>query len=280
MMRLFGGMAACITALLTAGSAFALCAPVADAPRPRAWPAVELPAQLPPKGSVEITYVGHSTFLIRTPAGVSAATDYNDHIRPPVTPTIATMNRAHSTHFSYAPDPAIKHVLPGWKEGGVAEHNLVERDMKVFNIPTNIRNWESRTTDYGGNSIFVFEAGGLCIAHLGHLHHTLTPEHLKRMGPIDIVMIAVDGTVTLTQEGALEVVEQIKPKVVIPMHFFSEVTRERFVALFAGRYPTRRSESPTVIYSRANLPDRELIVLPGIEAYSAPAGRIHLPLTP
>lgn len=264
MKRWFGGLSSGAVSLLAAAStAFAVCAPVAEGPRARAWPVVELPAQLPPKGAVEITYVGHSTFLIRTPGGVSAATDYNDHVRPPITPTIATMNRAHTTHFSFAPDPAIKHVLRGWKEGGVAEHNLVEGDVKVFNIPTNIRNWESRTTDYAGNSIFVFEAAGLCIAHLGHLHHTLTPEHLKRMGPIDIVMIAVDGTVTLTQEGALEVVEQIKPKVVIPMHFFSEVTLERFAALFAARYPVKRSESPTVILSRANLPDRQLLLLPG-----------------
>lgn len=264
MKRAFGVFLAGAAALLAAaGAAFAMCAPVAEGPRARAWPAVDLPAELPPRGSVEISYVGHSTFLIRTPGGVSAATDYNDHIRPPVTPTIATMNRAHSTHFSHAPDPGIKHVLPGWKEGGVAEHNLAEGDMKVFNVPTNIRNWEDRTTDYGGNSIFVFEAGGLCIAHLGHLHHALTQEHLRRMGPIDIVMIAVDGSVTLTQEGALEVVEQIKPKIVIPMHFFSEVTLERFAALFAGRYPAKRSESPTVILSRANLPDRQLLMLPG-----------------
>lgn len=256
-----------ITLAATAATAFAVCAPVAEAPRPRIWPAVELPAQLPPKGSVEITYIGHSTFLIRTPGGISAATDYNDHVRPPITPTVATMNRAHTTHFSYAPDPGIKHVLRGWKEGGapggVAEHDLSVGDMRIFNVATNIRNWENRTTDYAGNSIFVFEVGGLCIAHLGHLHHTLTPEHLKRMGPIDIVMIAVDGTVTLTQEGAVEVIEQIKPKVVIPMHFFSEVTLERFVALFAERYPAKRSESPTAIFSRANLPDRQLLLLPG-----------------
>ena len=253
-----------ITLAASTTTAFAICAPVAEGPGARIWRAVDLPAQLPPTGSVEITYIGHSTFLIRTPSGISAATDYNDHIRPPITPTIATMNRAHSTHFSHAPDPAIKHVLPGWKDGGFADHNLVAGDMRVFNIPTNIRNWESRTTDYAGNSIFVFEVGGLCIAHLGHLHHTLTPEHLKRMGPVDIVMIAVDGSVTLTQEGAVEVIEQIRPKVVIPMHFFSEVTLESFVALFASRrYPAVRSESPTVVLSRANLHDRQLLLLPG-----------------
>ncbi len=261
--RLSGLLVGAMALFAGASAAFALCAPVAEGPGTRIWPTVDLPAQLPPKGSIEISYIGHSTFLIRTPGGISIATDYNDHVRPPIVPTIATMNRAHTTHFSYAPDPAIKHVLRGWKEGGVAEHDLTEGDVRVFNVPTNIRNWENHTTDYAGNSIFVFEVGGLCIAHLGHLHHTLTPEHLKRLGPIDIVMIAVDGTVTLTQEGALEVIEQIKPKVVIPMHFFGEVTLERFVAIFANRYPVSRSESPTVVLSRANLPERQLLLLPG-----------------
>ena len=99
MTRYFAGLLAAPAALVAAAStAFALCAPVAEAPRARAWPVVDLPAQLPPKGSVEISYIGHSTFLIRTPGGISAATDYNDHIRPPITPTIAIApSRAAST---------------------------------------------------------------------------------------------------------------------------------------------------------------------------------------
>ena len=249
--------------LASAATAFAVCAPVAEAPRPRVFPAAVLPEGLPKSDSVEVTYIGHSTFLIRTPAGISAATDYNDHVRPPIVPTIATMNRAHSTHFTHAPDPRIKHVLPGWKDAGVADHNLAEGDMRVFNVATNIRNWQSGGTDYAGNSIFVFEAAGLCIAHLGHLHHTLTEDHLKRLGPIDIVMIAVDGSVTLRQSDALAVVEQIRPKVVIPMHFFGEDTLAQFVELFKGRYPVKRSDSPTAVFSRATLPDRQLLLLPG-----------------
>jgi L-ascorbate metabolism protein UlaG (beta-lactamase superfamily) len=181
----------------------------------------------------------------------------------PLVPMVATMNRAHSTHFSHAPDPGIKHVLRGWKDGGVAEHNVVVGDMRIFNVPTNIRRWDTGGTDYAGNSTFVFEASGLCIAHLGHLHHTLTETHLKQMGPVDILMIMVDGTVTLTRQGSLEVIEQIKPKVVIPMHFFSRSNLEDFVATLASRFPVRRSESATVFYSRATLPERQLLVLPG-----------------
>ena len=256
------GAAAAMFAALAA-PALALCAPIADGPRPRIFPAAVLPEGLPGRDSVEVTYIGHSTFLIRTSEGVTAATDYNPYYRAPIVPTFATMNRAHPNHYHDSPEPGIKHVLRGWQEGGYAAHDVVEKDLRVFNIPTNNRNWGQGTTDYAGNSMFVFETAGLCIAHLGHLHHTLTEEHLKRLGPIDIVMIAIDGAVTLNQENAISVLDQIKPKVVIPMHYWGYGSLERFVALFEARYPVKRVESATVVFTRATLPDKQLLILSG-----------------
>ncbi|MFO0986981.1 MAG: MBL fold metallo-hydrolase [Alphaproteobacteria bacterium] len=256
-----GFLAGAAVLVAAAADAFALCAPVADAPAARVFRAAVIPEDLPPRGSVEVTYIGHSTFLIRTAEGVTAATDYNDYYRAPIVPTIATMNRAHPNHYSGAPEPGIKHVLRGWREGGYAAHDVGERDLRVFNIPTNIRNWGSGATDYAGNSMFVFETAGLCIAHLGHLHHTLTDEHLKRLGPIDIVLIAVDGAVTISQEGAATVIDQIKPKVVIPMHYWGYGSLDRFIALFAKNYPVKRAESRSAVFSRATLPDKQLLVL-------------------
>jgi L-ascorbate metabolism protein UlaG (beta-lactamase superfamily) len=131
--------------------------------------------------AVGLTFVGHATFLIESPQGVRIATDYSDGTRPPVTPDIATMNKAHSTHFSTRPDPAIQHVLKGWNPaGGPAHHDLTVRDVRIRNVSTNIRTYGSET-EYDGNSIFVFETAQLCIAHLGHLHHTLSPDHLKKL---------------------------------------------------------------------------------------------------
>jgi L-ascorbate metabolism protein UlaG (beta-lactamase superfamily) len=86
-------------------------------------------------------------------------------------------------------------------------------------VPTNVR--ELGGTRYNGNSIFVFEVAELCIAHLGHLHHTLTATHLAELGAIDVVMVPVDGTYTLNQDEMIEVLRQIGPKLVIPMHIFS-----------------------------------------------------------
>ena len=56
---------------------------------------------------VRLTYAGHSTFLIESPQLVRIGTDYNDWVKPPILPDIATMNHAHSTHFTNPPDAGI-----------------------------------------------------------------------------------------------------------------------------------------------------------------------------
>ncbi len=50
--------------------------------------------------SVTLTYIGHSTFFIETPGGVTIATDYSGWYSPPRVPMVVTMNRAHSSHYS------------------------------------------------------------------------------------------------------------------------------------------------------------------------------------
>jgi hypothetical protein len=106
---LFGLVAGAAALLAAAGNASALCAPMAEAPGARVFRTAVIPEGLPPRDSVEVTYIGHSTFLIRTAEGVTAATDYNDYYRAPIVPTIATMNRAHPNHYSGVPEPGIKH---------------------------------------------------------------------------------------------------------------------------------------------------------------------------
>jgi L-ascorbate metabolism protein UlaG (beta-lactamase superfamily) len=122
-------------------------------------------------------------------------------------PDIVTMNHAHSTHYTDNPDPAIKHVLRGWgpSPDQPARHDLQAGDVRVRNVPTNIRNYMSGGTERHGNSIFIFEIANLCIAHLGHLHHTLTQQQLNEIGRIDVVMVPVDGGVTLDLDGMAEV---------------------------------------------------------------------------
>jgi L-ascorbate metabolism protein UlaG (beta-lactamase superfamily) len=216
-----------------------------------------------PEAEVGLTFLGHASFLIESPDGVRIVTDYNDMIRAPVTPDIVTMNNAHPTHYTDNIEPGVKFVLRGWDPaGGVASHHLDYRDVRIHNVPTNVR--EFGGTRYNGNSIFVFDVADLCLAHLGHLHHTLTPGHLSDLGPIDIVMVPVDGGYTLNQDDMIAVLRQIKPKIAIPMHVFSEATLDKFLARAAEFYTVRRAAEPAIVLSRAGLPAiPEVLVLPG-----------------
>ncbi len=211
-----------------------------------------------------LTYVGHSTFVLESPGGVTVATDYNDYVRPALPPVVATMNRAHDTHFTLRPDPAIRHVLRGWAEpGSPVDHDLRVGDLRVRNVPTNIREGYGATLYYG-NSIFVFEAAGLCVAHLGHLHHTLTPVHLAALGHIDVVLAPVDGSWTLNVDGMIATLKQINAPLVIPMHYFGQTTLQRFLdKARAESFEIERAESPTTIVSRDTLPKSpKVLVLP------------------
>src|SRR5450631_4595822 len=153
------------------------------------------------RDQVRISYIGHSTFLLESPQLVRIATDYNDYLRPPVLPDIVTMNHAHSSHYTEHPDEGIKYVLHGWVgEEEPARIDLQYKDVRVRNVPTNIRTFDGGTERHG-NSIFIFEMANLCIAHLGHLHHTLTQQQLNEIGRIDVVLVPVDGNYTLDLDG-------------------------------------------------------------------------------
>ncbi len=251
--------------LVAASSALAQhCVGMASAPTGQFFERVGLRlAQLQP-GQARITFIGHSTFQIDSPQGVSINTDYNDYVRAPEVPDIATMNIAHDTHYSEMPDPSIKHVLRGWNpNGGPAHHQLRVADVLVRNVPTNIRTFAGETQEYG-NSIFIFEVAGLCIAHLGHLHHTLTTQQIGQIGQMDVVMVPVDGGFTLDLDGLFEVLKALKAQLVIPMHMFSEFGLERFLQRARASYEVVENPVPTIVVSRATLPTKpKVMVLPG-----------------
>jgi L-ascorbate metabolism protein UlaG (beta-lactamase superfamily) len=251
-----------LLSLLGAAPALAAgCFPIAQA-EPRLVPATFTTAALPSGVSARLTFLGHASFLIESPQGITAVTDYNDYHRPAMAPTIATMNNAHSTHFSYNPQPGIVHLLPGWNAaGGPAEHDIIEGDMRVRNVPTAVH---GRGGDQAlSNSIFVFEIEDLCIAHLGHLHHVLLPEQLAELGIVDVLLAPIDGRYTMSQSEMVRVIEQISPSLVIPMHYFGPTVLNEFLGLVAEEWEIVHSDVPWVELARSSLPERQVLVLPG-----------------
>jgi len=230
---------------------------------PRILPAA-LRLALDPE-QVRITYIGHSSFLIESPQLVRIATDYNDYVRPPVVPDIVTMNHAHTTHFTDHPDPAIKYVLRGWGStpDQPARHDITVKDVRVRNVPTNIRDWRGGTERHG-NSIFIYETANMCIAHLGHLHHTLNQQQLNEIGRVDVLFVPVDGNLTLDLDGMMEVLQALKAPLMIPMHYFSSYSLNRFLDRARQMWTVEMSEIPSLVISKTSLPTApKVMVLPG-----------------
>jgi L-ascorbate metabolism protein UlaG (beta-lactamase superfamily) len=213
--------------------------------------------------------VGHSTFLLTSPAGVTIATDFNGYAGPSVIPRLVTMNRAHTSHFTSSPDPRIEHVLRGWNpEGGKAEHHLQVEDVLVRNVTTDIRGFGFEGTPGvripDGNSIFIFEVAQLCIGHLGHLHHLLDAEDLAFIGQLDIVMAPVDGSYTMDQAAMVETLQVLKARLILPMHYFGAPTLERFLAYLGQSFDVEVNATPEITISARTLPPQpKVLVLPG-----------------
>lgn len=216
-----------------------------------------------PEYSVGIHYIGHASFLIRTAGGLDAVTDFNGYIgQTTLIPDIVTMNHAHSTHWTEAIDPAIPHVLRGWGEefGTGIDHHLDLDEMLIRNVSTDIRSAYGGT-EPEGNSIFIFEVEGLCIAHLGHLHHEPTDEQYAALGRADVLMVPVDGGLTLPLPVIVRVTERLKSSIVIPMHWFSGYALERFLEDIDKSFVIDRRDGPFMAVSLRDLPARPTVVV-------------------
>ena len=214
-----------------------------------------------PERAVRLSYLGHAMFLIQTEGGLDIVTDYNGALPPDLpTPDVVTMNRAHSTHWTDATD-GIPHVLRGWSEqfGIGADHYLTLQDALIRNVTTDIRSFG--TVEENANSIFVFEAGGLCIAHLGHLHQEPSDTQYAALGRIDVLMVPVDGGYTMEQAAMMRVVSRLNSAVVIPMHWFTPTRLQTFLDGMSGQFDIQRPGRSDYLASLRGLPDRPTVMV-------------------
>jgi hypothetical protein len=214
-------------------------------------------------GEVEISFAGHSTYVITTPGGITIATDYNGWSGNVAVPDVVTMNKAHSSHFTLSPDERIGHVLRGWNfDGTPADHDVVVDDVYIRNVTTDIRNFGAMEPD--GNSIFIFEVADLCIGHLGHLHHPLEDRHFAQIGRLDIVMVPVDGGLTLSHTAMTGIAQRLQSSILLPMHRRG-APLSSFIEMMGDKFATDFVNDTGFTISARTLPRRPtILVLRGV----------------
>jgi L-ascorbate metabolism protein UlaG (beta-lactamase superfamily) len=273
-MRRGFAMLRAVSAIVAFLGLFTATAAAQDAPRseclavaqggPRATP-VSLRTPAATSDEVTITYGGHSTYFIDTPGGVRIATDYSGAYQIGRLPDVVTMNRAHSTHYTLFPDKRIAHVLHGWRDDGQPAQ-ISERigDVFIRNVTTDIRRYFGDTsgTDMikDGNSIFIFEVAGLCIGHLGHLHVKLDDSHFAAIGRLDIVMVPIDGTYTMSLDGISDITRRLRAAVVLPMHRFATPLDE-FMERIGKQFEIDVRSERTLRISRETLPTTPTVII-------------------
>lgn len=223
-----------------------------------------VPASLPDvvAETVHLHYMAHASFLIRSHGGLNMVTDYTGFTGTlPLIPDVITMNHAHESHWTAFPDPAIPHALKGWGAFGQGiDHHLDLGEVLVRNVSTDIRSAFSGIEDQG-NSIFIFEMAGLCIGHLGHLHHAPDPAQYAAIGRLDVVMAPVDGGYTLDQPTMISVLKRLKSSIVIPMHWFTDFALDDFLNGMRDDFDIVHTEGPSLSVSLDRLPSRPTIMV-------------------
>ncbi len=183
---------------------------------------------------VTLRYFGHATFLITAPDGTTILTDPFDrsvgYPMPDVRPSVVTVSHEHFDHNFVQMAKGNPKVIRGLKDGGKEWAQVKEQVGKVTITTVPTYHDGSKGSHRGKNAIFVFEMDGLRLAHLGDLGHVLTEDQVKAVGSVNVVMIPVGGFFTIDAKEADQVLAQIKPPIVIPMHFRTEATASWSIA--------------------------------------------------
>ena len=207
-----------------------------------------------------LQYFGHNFFQITTGQGTTIVMDPlapGRYPTPNVTPHVITVGREHPNHNYVQLAQGNPIVLRGLTQFG-AEWNRVNtrvREVVIFNVPI----YQNGVAGALKGAAFVFDLGTLCIVHLGDLSHPLTPEQLHQIGRVDVALVPIDGIYTMGPDTAREVLQQLTPKIAIPMHYRDNPV---LVEAFVRGLTARRLNSDTLLLSKALLPaTTEIIVL-------------------
>jgi L-ascorbate metabolism protein UlaG (beta-lactamase superfamily) len=176
---------------------------------------------------MEISFLGHSSFRIKTKNATLVIDPFDPKMVgikfPPIDADIVTVSHQHKDHNNTSLVKGATKVIEG-----PGEYEI--KDVSIMGFPTFHDKKEGE--ERGSNIIYVYEAEGLRLAHLGDLGHKLSEDLIEELGEIHILMIPVGGTVSLSAEEATEVVRSIEPNIIIPMHYQEEgLNQEEFAKL-------------------------------------------------
>jgi L-ascorbate metabolism protein UlaG (beta-lactamase superfamily) len=168
---------------------------------------------------MRIKYLGHSAFLVTTDNKTRIITDPYapdsrlTHGRITEPADVVTVSHGHRDHDGAGAVPGNPEVIK--HTGTTTSANIEFHGIASFHD-------DVKGGERGNNTIFCFEADSVRVCHLGDLGHLLDESLLKEIGRVDVLMVPVGGYYTLDARAAQQVCRQLKPRVIIPMHYYTE----------------------------------------------------------
>jgi len=220
----------------------------------------------------KLSWLGQSCFVLETAAGTRIVMDpipkgLGYALPVGLKADAVTISHEHADHNNVgllAGKPRILRGLTADKKGWSKIDEKV-KDVSIHSI--GVYHDENRGADRGLDTVFLFEVGGMRIAHLGDLGHTLTDDQLSAIGSVDVVLVPVGGSFTLDARQATRVVDQLHPRLmVIPMHYKTDVSTIKELggvdAFLEGKPNVRREATNTIPLSTLKArPGTEIVVL-------------------
>lgn len=208
-----------------------------------------------------ITWLGQSCFKIQS-GDVTLVTDpYNAEVGfklPRLTADIVTVSHDHFDHNNVkgvsGPDGAPFLITsPG------------EYEIKgVFVYGNSFWHDKSEGKERGPNTAYCIEMEGISLAHLGDLGHKLNEEQIEKLDGIDILFVPIGGKWTLSASEAVEVINEIEPRIVIPMHYKIpglKVDVETIDKFLKEMGASKAERVPKLKISKKDLPQEETKVI-------------------
>lgn len=162
---------------------------------------------------MEITWLGHSSFRIKGKTSTVVTDPYDSSVGfkfPKVEANIVTISHGHADHSNRGGVGGAPRVIDGpgeYEIGGVS----------IFGIAT--YHDDKQGSERGPNTVYVITIESVNVCHLGDLGHKLSEEQVGEIGSVDVLLTPVGGVYSLTPALAAEVVSELEPKIVIPMHY-------------------------------------------------------------
>lgn len=163
---------------------------------------------------MEIKYIGHASFLIKGKTTTMVTDPFDPKMVglkfPTIPADIVTVSHQHDDHnqTKFISGNPLVIIRPGEYE---------KQGVRISGIPVFHDNKQG--TQRGKNTLYRIEMDDIAILHCGDLGHQLSDEVIEELGRIDILMIPVGGVYTIDSKEACEVVQDIEPSLVIPMHY-------------------------------------------------------------